>query len=328
MRDPSARLLRLLSLLQTPREWTGAELAERLGTTPRTVRRDIDRLRGLGYPVHGTRGTAGGYRLEAGAAVPPLLLDDDEAVAVALSLRTAEGGAVAGVEEAAPRALAKLERVLPSRLRRRVAALAGAAVVLPQRGPAADPGVLALLASACAAGEALRFGYRSRSGATTRRLVEPHRLVAAGRRWYLVAFDTDRADWRTFRADRVTEPRATGRRVPRRALPGGADPAQWVEQRLASAFDTVRARVLVRAPADRVAEATPASLGAVEPVDDASCLLHTAPDTPEYLAYRIAVLGFEFTLLDPPELAPHLRSLAERTLRAAEGHPPLPDPPA
>src|SRR5438067_4262924 len=205
MLETSARLLRLLSPLQTPREWTGTELAERLDVTTRTVRNDVERLRELGYPVHGTRGSAGGYRLGAGAAVPPLLLDDEEAVAVAVSLSTATGGGITGIEETSLRALAKLEQVLPSRLRRRVEALRTYAVPVPpdSPGPRVDAEILTLVTAACRDHERLRFDYASHDGSQSRRLVEPYRLVHWGRRWYLVGWDVDRTDWRTFRVDRL-----------------------------------------------------------------------------------------------------------------------------
>ncbi|MCM1971491.1 YafY family protein [Streptomyces sp. G1] len=316
MSDTPARLLQLLSLLQAPREWPGHELADRLDVSPRTIRRDIDRLRELGYPVHATQGNTGGYRLTAGTAMPPLLLDDDEAVAIAIGLRTAAAGSVTGIEETSVRALAKLEQVLPSRLRRRVTVLQEAAVAVPQSGPTADAEHLALIAAACVAHEKLRFTYRAGTGAETRRLVEPHQLVAAGRRWYLVAYDTDRADWRTFRLDRLADPFRTGSRVPPRELPGGADAATWVARTL-TGTEGHRALLLVHAPAEQVADRVPAGLGIVEPVDDHTCRLLTGADSLEYLAYRIAVLGHDFDVLDPPELATHLRTLGERVLRAA-----------
>lgn len=206
MLGTSARLLRLLSLLPAHREWSGAALAERLEVSMRTLRRDIDRLRSLGYPVRATAGTNGGYRLEAGAVMPPLLLDDEETVAVAVGLRTAAGGSVTGFEESSLRALAKLEQILPARLRRRVAALQTALVAMPHRGPTVDANHLAQIASACRDEERLSFAYRSHDGKTTDRKVEPYRLVYSGRRWYLVAWDVERTDWRTFRLDRGTDP--------------------------------------------------------------------------------------------------------------------------
>ncbi|MFI8435230.1 helix-turn-helix transcriptional regulator [Streptomyces sp. NPDC079020] len=221
MTDTPARLLNLLSLLQTPREWPGSELAERLDVSPRTIRRDIDRLRDLGYPVEASRGSVGGYRLVAGAAMPPLLLDDEEAVAIAVGLRAGAGHAIEGVDEASVRALAKLEQVLPSRLRHRVSALQHATVPLTRGdGSLIDPHTLTTLASAATGQERLRFTYRKGDGTETKRQVEPYRLVSTGRRWYLVAYDLQREDWRTFRVDRVSEPFATGARFVPRPLPG------------------------------------------------------------------------------------------------------------
>ncbi|QKG19082.1 DeoR family transcriptional regulator [Actinomadura verrucosospora] len=317
MRDPSRRLLRLLSLLQTPRDWTGAELADRLEVTDRTVRRDIDRLRTLGYPVHAVHGSTGGYRLTAGTAMPPLLLDDDEATAIAIGLRTS--GAVTGIEDASQRALAKLEQVLPKRLRHRVTALAQAAVPLPPTGdapPAADPAVLAVLAAACVAGENVRFAYTAADGTESRRHAQPHRLVTAARRWYLVAHDEDRADWRTYRADRITDPRGTGVRAPARTPPGGADPTAWAMDNLAGGSGTIRARLLLHAPIAEAARHVTAWHGVLEPVDEHSCHLHTRSDSLRYLAHRIALLDVDYTLLDPPELAAHLTAIADRVARA------------
>ncbi|WP_106399162.1 helix-turn-helix transcriptional regulator [Actinocorallia populi] len=319
MRDPSDRLLRLLSLLQTPREWPGPELADRLGVTPRTIRRDVERLRRLGYPVHAAQGNIGGYRLTSGTAMPPLLLDDDEAIAVAVGLGTAATAAIDGVEEASLRALAKLEQVLPSRLRHRVTALSEAAVVLPRPdGPAAQAADLASLAAACAAREKVRFAYAKPHSEPTRRLVEPHRLVVVERLWYLVAYDEDRAAWRSFRADRISEVHRTGVRVPARELPGGVDTRTWVTRAMPPR--DVRARLLLHVPFDRAASQVPAWQGTLEPVDDTSCLLHTAPDSPRYLAHRITLLPVPYTLLDPPELAAHLRTIAEQAAHAVRHH--------
>lgn len=223
----SARLLRLLSLLQAHREWSGADLADRLGVTARTVRRDVDRLRELGYPVHASPGTGGGYQLGAGAALPPLLLDDEEAVAVAVVLRTAAGGGLEGIEETSVRALAKLEQVLPDRLRRRVEAFTSFTVPMlgGRGGPTVGADVLTELAFACRDRERVRFDYRDHQGREGRRTVEPHRLVFTERRWYLVAWDVDRRDWRTFRADRLTPRPPHGPRFePRRPRPGISPP--------------------------------------------------------------------------------------------------------
>src|SRR5438105_7498993 len=210
MTQTSSRLLELLSLLQGRRDWPGEELAERLEVSGRTVRRDMERLRQLGYPVESLTGPAGHYRLRAGSAMPPLLLDDEEAIAIAVGLRTAARASVTGIEETAVRALVKLEQVLPAHLRRRVGALGAATFTLPATGPTVDPQHLTTIAAACRESECLRFAYRRRDGADSRREVEPHSLVNHGRRWYLVAWDRRREDWRTFRVDRLAGPASTG----------------------------------------------------------------------------------------------------------------------
>src|SRR4051794_32824603 len=215
----SSRLLTLLSLLQGRRDWPGSELADRLEVSGRTIRRDVERLRSLGYPVESMTGPAGGYQLRAGAAMPPLLLDDDEAIAIAVSLRTAAGGSVSGVEETAVRALVKLEQVLPAHLRRRVQALQRATQTLQvYGGPQVDPQCLTVLAAAVRDRERVRFAYTARDQAGSRREVEPHSLVNAGRRWYLVAWDRDRNDWRTFRVDRIAKLTSSGVRFTAREL--------------------------------------------------------------------------------------------------------------
>jgi predicted DNA-binding transcriptional regulator YafY len=318
MLETSARLLRLLSLLQSPRDWTGAELAERLEVSQRTVRNDVERLRNLGYPVHATRGSVGGYRLGAGASLPPLLLDDEEAVAVALSLRTATGGAIEGVEETSLRALAKLEQVLPSRLRQRVHALQSHTVPVPRydRAPTAAPDVLSALAMACRDHETLRFDYETHDGSPSRRKVEPYRLANWGRRWYLVAYDLERDDWRTFRVDRMSPPRQpTGPRFTPRELPE-ADMAAYVSRRVSAAAWRYRARVIVHAPADAVVERINPAVGVVTAIDDGTCMLATGADTVDTLAVHLGLLGYDFDVTDPPELVRHLRELATRYQRA------------
>src|SRR5215203_6407961 len=252
MPDTSSRLLDLLSLLQARRDWPGAELAERLEVSGRTIRRDVGRLRGLGYPVESLTGPAGGYRLRAGAAMPPLLLDDDEAIAIAVGLRTAARASVTGIEETSVRALVKLEQVLPSHLRRRVRALGSATVALPVDGPTVDPQHLTVIAAACRDSECLRFAYRSRDGTDSRREVEPHSLVNLGRRWYLVAWDRVREDWRTFRVDRLARPTSSGVRFTPRTLPA-RDAAAYVEQSITGAPTRYEARVTLHAPAEHFA---------------------------------------------------------------------------
>ncbi|HEY3506425.1 MAG TPA: YafY family protein [Actinocatenispora sp.] len=321
MLETSARLLRLLSLLQTPREWTGTELAERLAVSTRTVRNDVERLRNLGYPVHGSRGAVGGYRLGAGAALPPLLLDDEEAVAVAIGLRTAAGGTITGVEETSLRALAKLEQVLPARLRRRVDALQRYAVAVPRDdpGPRVDADTLSALAAACRDHERLRFDYRSHDGSESRRDVEPYRLVNWGRRWYLVGFDVERADWRTFRVDRLHPRTPTGPRFTARELPEEA--VDQVRRGVSSAAWRYRAQVIVHAPAEQLAEWINAAIGTITPIDDTRCRLDTGADSIEALAVHLGLLGVDFTVTKPAKLVELVRALAGRYHRATEPRP-------
>ncbi|MFF8440685.1 helix-turn-helix transcriptional regulator [Streptomyces californicus] len=348
MTDTPARLLKLLSLLQTPREWPGGELADRLDVSPRTIRRDIDRLRDLGYPVEASRGSVGGYRLVAGAAMPPLLLDDEEAVAIAVGLRAGAGHAIEGVDEASVRALAKLEQVLPSRLRHRVSALQNATVALTRGdGSTIDPRTLTTLASAVTGRERLRFAYLSGDGTPSKRLVEPCRLVSAGQRWYLVAYDLGREDWRTFRVDRVGEPYATGARFAPRPLPvegppdapaagpdgardgsgsgsgtadgsGGGDAAVFLARSMRRMQPELRLDVRFSAPAEFVAARLPAHLGAPEPDGEGGCRLRSScTDSLEWVALRLALVDCEFSAQGPPQLVEYLADLGSRLTRAA-----------
>jgi predicted DNA-binding transcriptional regulator YafY len=316
MTATSGRLLQLLSLLQARRDWTGAELAERLEVSGRTIRRDIDRLRELGYPVDSLTGPAGGYRLRAGTAMPPLLLDDEEAIAIAVGLRTAARASVTGIEETAVRALVKLEQVLPAHLRRRVSAVSAATIAPPVDGPTVDPQHLTTIAAACRDTERLRFAYCSRDGIESRRQVEPHSLVNLGRRWYLVAWDCGREDWRTFRVDRVDRPASAGVRFSPRPLPAG-DAATQVRRSISGAPYRYEARVTLHAGADEIAGRIPAHWGAVEAIDDESCTYRTGDDDLRWLALRIAILGVDFEVHEPPELVEHLYELGRRLTRAA-----------
>ena len=311
----ASRLLSLLSLLQTRREWSGRELRDRLAISARTVRRDVERLRDLGYPIESVSGPAGGYRLSAGTAMPPLLLDDEEAVAIAVGLRTAVGDGVAGIGETSVRALSKLEALLPERVRRRVHAVGVATVPYPSVGPVVDPETLLVIATACRDHERLRFSYRSHDGESSRRLVEPQGLVHTGRRWYLVAWDTSRADWRTFRVDRVAaKPRPDRRFAPRE--PPAADLAAWVARGVSSARDRYQARVILRAPVETVVARVPHAWGTLEPIDERSCLLLTGADWLDGLAIYIANIGVDFEIIEPLELVERVRDLAGRFARA------------
>jgi predicted DNA-binding transcriptional regulator YafY len=308
------RVLRLLGLLQQRPVWTGPELAARLGVTTRSIRRDIERLRSLGYPVNATQGVGGGYQLGAGRALPPLLLDDEEAIATAVSLRLAAGGTVAGASEAAVRTLAKLDQVLPARLRAEVRALHDAIVTLEGGRIEVDADALLSLARACRDTVRVEFGYAGRAQEPGERRVEPYQLVATGRRWYLLAFDLDRDDWRSFRLDRMSGLRATTWRFRRRDHP---DPAAYVQRAVTVAPYRYRARVRVQASAEEVRRATTASTVTVEPVDEATCLLLTGSDSLYALALHLGLLGWDFEVLEPAELRQALATLAQRFTRAA-----------
>lgn len=314
----SGRLLKLLALLQTRRNWSGEELADRLGVSGRTVRRDVERLRELGYPVDAVTGPAGGYRLHAGTAMPPLLLDDDEAVAIAVGLRSATTASVTGIEETSLRALVKLEQVLPSHLRRRVNALRSATAAPTARGPTADPEALTTIAGACRDRERLRFAYRSRDGTESRRLVEPDSLVTLGPRWYLVGWDCERDDWRTFRVDRLERLTPAGTRFAPRKLPN-ADAAAFVAANISNATYRYRARVTLHAPAAEIAARHRAMWGTVKPLDERTCEFRASDDSLEWLALRIGGLDVDFEVHEPPELVARFDALARRFARAAGG---------
>jgi predicted DNA-binding transcriptional regulator YafY len=318
MVQTSARLLALLSLLQVRREWTGQELADRLEVGPRTIRRDVDKLRSLGYPIEAAPGVAGGYRLGAGGELPPLLLDDAEAVAVAVGLRTAAAGGIAGIEETSMRALSKLEQVLPSRLRRRVSALSDATSAFGMEGPRIDPEVLATLAGACRDSARLRFSYVARDDRASTRIVEPAAVVYSGHRWYLVAFDLDRDDWRTFRLDRIGGRVRPGERGRRRVVPGG-DAAAFVRERLRGAregdgasSEVAPGRIRLGAPASRVRVRVPSRYAVVEPDGEAACIVTSRGRWSHGFLVWMATLDEPLQVLDPPEFVEAARVVAAR----------------
>ncbi|MGY1742548.1 MULTISPECIES: helix-turn-helix transcriptional regulator [unclassified Blastococcus] len=316
MADTGNRTLRLLSLMQDRRHWAGADLAERLDVSLRTLRRDVERLRDLGYPVEATPGVAGGYRLAPGASLPPLVLDDEEAVALTVGLQAAAQAAVAGMAESSVRALAKVVPVLPPRLRRRVDALAAATAAVPWAGgdTAVDPAVLTTIAQACRDTVRLTFDYTDARGGRSERLVEPFRLVPLRRRWYLVAHDTGRGDWRTFRLDRLTGPRATGARFAPRSLPGG-DVVAFVQAGLGNRPGTPVTAV-VRAPAGEVRE----RIGRWATVTDdgaGRCRVSMESDALEWAVFALGTTEAEFTVVEPPELVERVRSWGARFSRAA-----------
>lgn len=316
MSDPTARTLALLSLLQTHRHWSGGELAGRLGVSERTVRRDIDRLRELGYPVLAAPGVDGGYQLAAGAHLPPLLVDDDEAVALAVGLRAAAGAAIEGIEETTVRVMAKLEQILPDRLRRRVDALNSNVDVLRwaprDHVPASS---LTTLAQACRDREEVRFEYTRRDGESARRLVRPHQLVSVGQRWYLVAWDVRREDWRTFRVDRMEEPRLAGARFEPRVLPAKSA-AEFVAAGLRSATQQHAAVVRVEGDPERVTAMSHWFGGQMTPIDGDATRLRLGADALEWLASMIAILAtsFDVTVEEAPAEVHDLLTDASRRL--------------
>lgn len=316
MLKTSTRLLQLLTLLQVRRSWTGPELSRELEVTTRTVRNDVERLRELGYPVQASPGVEGGYRLGAGAELPPLLLDQDEAVAVAIGLSTAVAAGLRGIEETSLRALGKLEQVMPTRVRRRFQSVQRAIVAVPRLGPSVDTRVLTTIAAACRDNERLRFDYRSHDGTDSARDTEPHRVVHDGRRWYLVAWDRERADWRTFRVDRMSLRAPVGPRFVPRPPPDG-DVVAHLSRGVERATWNFRATLRVHAPAADVARRVPAAV-AIEAIDEQTCVARVGSDSPEMLAPYLGMLGADFEVLEPPALRRHLRALGERYLRAGE----------
>ncbi len=326
--DTSARTLRLLSLLQSRRYWPGTELAGRLGVSPRTLRRDVGRLRELGYPIAAQRGVDGGYQLAAGTALPPLVVDDEEAVALAVGLQAAAHGAVEGIAESSVRALAKVIQVMPTRLRRQVEAL-GAMTVPASWGPAGwgssggpgasgpgtgrpgvDPGLLTTVALACRDGERLRFSYTAADGQQTSRHVEPHRLVSLGRRWYLVGYDLERHGWRSFRLDRLAAPRGTGARFRPRELPA-ADAAAFVRSGIRNLIAVYEIEVLVQAPAAVVRERI-GQWVTVEEIDAGRCRIRTSGDSLDWPTMALGMVGADFQVISPPELADRIRDWGRR----------------
>lgn len=315
MTATSSRLLRLLVLLPQRPTWTGPELAERLSVEPRTVRRDIGRLRELGYPVESVPGRTGGYRLGRGGSLPPLLLDDGEAVAVAVALRSAASGSVIGIEDASLAALAKLEQVLPSRLRHRVRTLHDSTVSLVRRGDEVEAEHLLVMADACRRGVDLRFPYHSpygaRDGELTHRHVQPYRLVHTGRRWYLVARDVDRDDWRTFRVDRIaTEPQLGARFV----LADPPDVRRLVSTSISVSPYPEQLRVRIDAPADEVARRVPPSQGHLEPDGDEACVLEVGAMSLDFAIGHLFGMGIPFEVLDPPAAREMVRERAATAL--------------
>lgn len=307
MATPSARLLKLLTLLQSRASWTGPELAGRLEVSARTLRYDVDKLRQLGYPVHGEQGAGGGYRLRAGTTLPPLLLDDDEAVAIAIALRLTTGNDDLG--ESAATALAKLEQVLPRRLHGRVSALRNHTASLPHDRSQVDPDLILFLTAACRDQHWVRFDYTTRDGQTTRRQVEPYRVLHLRGRWYLTAFDPDRDDWRNFRLDRLDAKRPAGARFTPRSAP---KPEALLDS-IDAAYQKHRAIVTITAPAEDLARRLPSTVP-VEPVDARHCRVFATGDTAYNLAVNLLMLDCNFELEQATqELRTALHTIRQRT---------------
>ncbi|MFC4061886.1 helix-turn-helix transcriptional regulator [Planomonospora corallina] len=314
MANTSSRTLRLLSLLQTHRRWAGAELADRLGVSERTLRRDVDRLRELGYPVDTSRGTDGGYQLAPGAVLPPLLLDEEEAVALAVGMGEAARSGITGMEASAIRALTKVVQVMPPRLRRRVDVLRGTLVAAASAEPVVAVDVLTTVAQACRDEERLRFSYAARGREPSVREVEPYRLVALGRRWYLVAYDLTRQDWRSFRLDRLARAQPTGARFRPRDLP--AQDAEAFVRAAGGVPEPYTVEALVHAPAARV-RTTVGQWGTAEEVDEHSCLLRMTSASLDWPVQALGNVGAEFEVLGPPEFVTYIREWGERFVRAS-----------
>lgn len=322
MANTSTRTLRLLSLLQTHKYWPGTELAERLGVSARTLRRDVERLRDLGYPVEAQRGVDGGYQLAAGAALPPLMVDDEEAVALVVGLQVAMQGMVDDVAESSVRALAKVVQVMPPRLRRRVEAIRAMTVAAAWTdgapGTTLDPSALTMIALACRDSERLHFSYTAADGRQSERQVEPHRLVSLGRRWYLVAYDLTRQDWRSFRIDRLTGPRSDGYRFRPRELP--TDAAEFVRAGMAKLPRPYQVVAIVDAPAEAVREQI-GRWSTVTDIDSGRCRVSMSADSLHWPMLALGLAGADFRVLEPPDLVTQVRDWGDRFRRASEAQP-------
>jgi predicted DNA-binding transcriptional regulator YafY len=313
MLPTSTRLLRLLTLLQSRRHWSGRDLSERLEIDQRTVRRDVDRLRELGYPVQAFSGHGGGYQLGAGSSVPPVLLSDDEAVAVAVALRAA-AGSVAKMEETSIGLLAKLDQVLPARLRKRASALHSVTITLPGSDSAPAVDVLTRIAAACRDNLKLKLSYKDRAGKATSRHLEPLRLAHTGRRWYLVAWDLDREDWRTFRVDRVQQVSAIGAPFVPRKFPG--DIVAYVSRSIMHMAYTYRVKLRLQGAHEVLSKQVPPWCGQLEKLDDQHCCLSLGADTMDNLVTMLVMTGMDFEVLEPRELIPELKKVSDRLMRA------------
>lgn len=311
MSEAPQRMIRLLSLLQSRRDWTGDELADRLEVTPRTVRRDVERIRDLGYQVSASPGVAGGYRLASGRALPPLMLDEPEARAIALSLRLLVGGGVRGADDAALSALVKLEQVLPHHLRTHVTDVQTSVESYAAPTPIVESEVLGTAAAACRNSDEVSFEYSKRNSPPTTRTVHPHKVVHVGGRWYLISWDMQRKDWRTFRLDRITDFRSTGRSFEPRQLPAD-DAADYIRRQILSPLAPHHAQILFHQPYNIVADRLRVRDGVLKVRDPDSCVLRIAAESLSRLVASLVVIDIEFTVIEPVELETHLNSLAKR----------------
>lgn len=316
MIETSARLLQLLSLLQIRREWTGSALAERMSVTERTVRRDMDKLRTLGYPINASPGVAGGYQLGAGAELPPLLLNDEEALAVALGLSTVAGGPVAGIGEASVRALAKLEQVLPPRLRSRFASLKSAVSRITGPTDAVDPQILTKVSTAISERRTIGFRYQKHNGESAPRIAEPYRLVDSGMRWYLVAFDLNRMDWRIYRVDRILSAPSERHRFAARPLPA-PDLADYVHRAITRSPYRYDLLIRLHAPASEVYQSFSTATAVLEAESESSTLMRLGWDSLDSPLAHLAETGIRFEILEPEPLRAQAKLMAKRLLAAA-----------
>jgi predicted DNA-binding transcriptional regulator YafY len=316
----SARLLRLLTLLQSRSSWAGPELAERLEVTPRTLRRDVDRLRSLGYPVEGATGVAGGYVLGPGASLPPLSLDEDEATAVFVGLHATAGTGVTGAGTSAMRALAKLERVLPIRLRKNLRTLHSAVLKVGDRPRHLSLATVSELAGACSERLMTRIRYTAHGGETTDRRVEPFRLVRVGDLWYLVAWDPSKEEWRSFRLDRIASVERQSERFKARPPPGN-DLVEYVTKSLSSSPYPYQAKVLLHAPIEEVRRRIGSRDGLFMRVSDTTCTMEIGAQTLDVLAARVLWLGLDFEVITSDVLRRHLATVVARLERAGRPGP-------
>ncbi|MCA9599799.1 MAG: YafY family transcriptional regulator [Myxococcales bacterium] len=306
-----------MTLLQRRREWTGSDLAERLEVEPRTLRRDVDRLRDLGYEIDSARGVGGGYRLSAGGAMPPLLLDDDEAMAIVVALRLSLG-AVNRLEETSVRVLTKLGQILPARLKRQVDAFDAVSLNLTTRTCQLEPRLLARVASACRDHDELYFKYRARNGVTSDRHVEPLRLAHAHGVWYLAAYDLARQDFRTFRADRMAEPLDVGGTFSPREPPGGVE--AYLRKAIATSAYRYQLRVAVRGTPEELTPRVPYWCGVLTPLDDGRCQIAIGANTPESIVAQLATIGMDFELVEPKRLEPEVSAVLARVKAGIAGN--------